>query len=161
MVAMPFFLLATFLGVASAAAPFGTAPACSVATRPQMAGVALYGGQQNVSPVLLLGNLSVVVCMSSRALLLRTHAAFRLSEATLVCDNIFLSCKRLYASQIVKHLAWHVQAQTCFNSATRMLKASMTPDTIGPCLRAAFHDCGEPVLPHSTDLDCWLSAGMR
>ena len=49
MTVMRVLVLATLLSVASAAAPFGTAPSCSLATRPQMAGVDLYGGQQNVS----------------------------------------------------------------------------------------------------------------
>ena len=49
MTVMRVLVLATLLSMASAAAPFGTAPSCSLAGRPQMAGVALYGGQQNVS----------------------------------------------------------------------------------------------------------------
>ena len=61
-------LLATLLGVASA---FGTAPACSLATRPQMAGVALYGGQQNVRALSVSGCCLSPVCRHVSA---HTHA---------------------------------------------------------------------------------------
>jgi hypothetical protein len=67
-------LLAALLGVASAApsASFGSAPACGLATRPQMAGVALYGDAATVRS--LLAAWSCLLCIRTSATKLQpTH----------------------------------------------------------------------------------------
>lgn len=48
MIAVRVLLLATLLGLASAADPFGTAPSCSVVTRPQIAFPGAYVTMANV-----------------------------------------------------------------------------------------------------------------
>jgi hypothetical protein len=102
MIAVRILLLLTLLGLASTAAAFGTAPSCSVATRPQMMGVALYGGQQNVrslSLLLLAAGLSCVrthVCEESMSWSARPIAALRLpNEHSLVSTYHCVSCNRL------------------------------------------------------------------
>jgi hypothetical protein len=79
-----------------------------------------------------------------------SNAAIRSTKRllTIIGDSVSSQLSRV-ASSSARACHLSLQAQSCFSSATKALKASMTTDIIGPCLRAAFHDCGEPVVPQT------------